>query len=225
MRVAAVYRRPSRSVPPEECDRITLLAGLGIDGDCHANSLSPRQVLLASTGAYTACDVPTKGLRENILVRTDNLDLPSGSQVRIGRDVLLRITFLCEPCGRLNKIRPKLSRDIGNLRGHLARVIQGGKVKPGDQVVVELGVFQPFPDLWKDRVIEIVHMLPANHVVSYARLAELAGVPKAFCRAFPRILRSQPDLPWQRVVPTHQLNIRGNAPQPHNWVGDAIFEE
>jgi alkylated DNA nucleotide flippase Atl1 len=225
MRVAAVYRRPLKSQPPEECGKIDLREGVGIDGDCHASSESPRQVLLVSTGAYEACHVPPKGLRENILIQADTLNLPSGSRVRIGSHAVLRITFRCEPCGRLNSVRPKLSRDIGDMRGHLARVVQSGTVKPGDRIHIESGVFRPFPDLWKDRVIDLVRMLPTDCVVSYALLAELAGVPKAFCRVFPRLLRSQPDLPWQRVVPANQLNTRGNAPQPRHWVGDAIFEE
>lgn len=225
MRVVAVYRRPSRTLPPEECEKVYLRAGLGIDGDCHANPQSPRQILLVSTGAYETCNVPPKGLRENILIQTSELNLPSGSRVRIGSHAVLRISFQCEPCGRLNRVRPKLSRDIGDMRGHLARVVQSGSIRAGDRVRVETGVFRPFPDYWKDRVIEIVHMLPANHLVSYARLAELAGVPKAFCRVFPRLLRSQPGLPWQRVVPAHQLNTGGDAPQPLTWVGDAVFED
>src|ERR1041385_2354108 len=224
MRVAAVYWRPLRSQPPEECRKIYLRAGVGIDGDCHADAQSPRQVLLACTGAYEACDVPPSGLRENILIEADELNLPSGSQVHIGHAVL-RITFLCEPCGRLNKVRPALSRDIGNMRGHLARVIQSGTVKPGDRIRIKPGVYKPFPDLWKDRVINLVRMLPADCVVTYVRLAELAGVPKAFCRVFPRLLRSQPDLPWQRVVSAHQLNSSGTASYTRLWAGDAVFED
>jgi hypothetical protein len=224
MKVASVFRRPLRSLPTEECEEIVLLAGLGIERDCHANPLSPRQVLLVSTGAYRACEVPAKSLRENILIQADKLTLFSGSRIRVGRDAVLRVSFQCEPCGRLNRVRPKLSRDIGDMRGHLARVVESGSIRPGDRVRVETGVYRSFPNYWRDRVIEIVHLIPANHVVSYGRLAELAGVPKAFCRVFPRLLRSQPNLPWQRVVPAHQLSTGGNAPQPLTWVGDAIFE-
>ena len=225
MKVTAVFRRPQRSLPPEKCGQIFLRAGVGIDGDCHANPLSPRQVLLVSTGAYKSCEIPPGSLRENILIDVKNLRLSSGSRVRLGPDAVLRISFQCEPCGRLNRVRPRLSHDVRDMRGYLARVVQDGAIKPGDRLQIETGVFRPFPDYWKDRLIEIVHMLPANHVVSYARLAELAGVPKAFCRVFPRLLRSQPNLPWQRVVPARQLYTGGDASQPLTWVGDAVFEE
>lgn len=225
MKVASVFRRPQRRLPPEECERIFLRAGVGIDGDCHASLLSPRQVLLVSTGAYQSCDVPPGSLRENILIQVDNLRLSSGSRLRVGPHAVLRITFQCEPCGRLNRVRPRLSHDIRDMRGYLARVVQDGQVRPGDRVQIDLDAFRPFSDNWKDRVIDIVRMLPADHVISYSRLADLAGVPKAFCRVFPRLLRSQTDLPWQRVVSAHQLNLVGNTAQPPTWVGDAVFKE
>lgn len=199
--------------------------GLGIDGDCHASPVSPRQLLIVSTGAYDYCNLPPRSLRENILVRAAHLRLCSGSLLRLGSEAAVRITFECEPCGRLNKFRPKLSKDIVGNRGYLARVVRSGLVKPGDQVQVETDVFSPFSDNWRDRVISVVHKLPADCVVSYSQLAELAGVPKVFCRVFPRLLRSHGDLPWQRVVPSNQLKMSPNIPGQQTWLGGAIFAD
>jgi hypothetical protein len=225
VRIASVYRRPRRDVFPVDSEEIFLRRGLGIDGDCHASPVSPRQLLIVSTGAYDYCNLPPTSLRENILVRAANLKLSSGSLLRLGSNAAVRITFECEPCGRLNKFHPKLSKDIVGKRGYLARVIRSGVVKPGDRVQVEPDVFHPFSDNWRERIISVVHKLPGDCFISYSQLAELAGVPKVFCRAFPRVLRSQPDLPWERVVPSHELRTDGNAPPPLCWAGDVIFQE
>jgi alkylated DNA nucleotide flippase Atl1 len=151
------------------------------------------------------------------------LKFSSGSLVRLGADAAVRITFECEPCGRLNKFRPALSKDIVGKRGYLARVVRSGSVRPGDKVQVEKDVFDPFSDNWRDRVTDVVQKLPADCVLSYSQLAELAGVPKVFCRVFPRLLRSHGDLPWQRVVPSNQLKMSPNTPGEQAWVGGVIF--
>jgi len=225
VKIVSVFRRPTRDVIPVDSEEIFLRRGVGIDGDCHANPVSPRQLLIVCTGAYDYCNIPPRSLRENILVRAANLKLSSGSLLWLGADAAVRITFECEPCGRLNKFRPKLSKEIVGKRGYLARVVRSGLVRPGDRVRVEPDVFHAFSDNWRDRIISVVQKLPEDCWISYSQLAELAGVPKAFCRAFPRVLRSQPDLPWERVVPSHELRTDDNAPPPLSWAGGLVFQE
>lgn|ERR1041384_3589205 len=207
MKIVSVFRRPRRDVSPEPADKIFLRAGVGIDGDCHANALSPRQLLIVSTGAYEDCNAPPLSLRENILVKANDLKLSSGSLLRIGREAMVRVTFECEPCGRLNRFGLGLSKRVRGKRGYLGRVVQSGFVEAGDKILVEEGVFSTFPDHWRDRLIEVADRLPRDCTLSYAQLAQLAGIPKVFCRVFPRVLRSHEDLPWQRVVASNQLNM------------------
>jgi MOSC domain-containing protein YiiM/alkylated DNA nucleotide flippase Atl1 len=232
--VASVFRRPQSDVLPEESKEILLRVGLGIEGDCHASPISPRQVLLTMTGTYEQFNLDPNSLRENILIHADEMTLSSGTLLRIGPDAALRITFECEPCSRLNRIRHRLSRDIKGKRGYLARVVRSGVVRPGDKIKVIKNVFRPLPDNWRDRVISIVRMLPSDYIISYARLANLAGVPKSFCRSFPSLLRSHKDIPWQRVKPSNQLIsgekdpcsvdiMQSNSEQ--NWLGSAIFAD
>jgi len=218
--IASTFRRPQFNTDPEETDGVFLRAGVGIDGDCHSSTLSPRQVLLAATGTYDQFGLAQNVLRENILIHVNKLSLSSGSLLLVGPDAALRISFECEPCGRLNRKRQGLSRDIKGKRGYLARVVKSGTVRPGDKVKVVKDVFRPFPDHWRDRVINIVCMLPSNHIISYGRLAEIAGVPTSFCRSFPRLLRSHKGIPWQRVRPVNQL-IGGEI--KHYRLAHAVF--
>lgn len=226
MEVVAVFRRPSRDLPPEPSGELFLRAGMGIDGDCHASPVSPRQLLLASTGAYEYCGVPTSTLRENILIGANELRLSSGTVLRLGRDAAIRITFECEPCRRLNLVRPKLSKDIFGKRGYLARVVKSGRIAPGDRIQVVPNVFPSFSDSWRVRVLRIVQTLPEDSIISYAELAKVAGVPKAFCRSFPRLLQSQKDLfSRQRVVPSSQLSNLSNAQAYQARLATAVFED
>jgi alkylated DNA nucleotide flippase Atl1 len=220
--VVSVFRRPQRDAEPEESRQIFLRAGLGIDGDCHARSTSPRQVLLVATGTYARFDIAPCSLRENILINVDELKLSSGDLLLIGHDVALRVCFKCEPCARLNRFRDKLSRDIKGSRGYLARVVRSGLVHPGDGIKVVKNVFRSFPDKWRERVIDVVRMVPPDEVVSYAQLAELAGVPKSFCRAFPRLLRSQGDIQWQRIIKSLEVNETNCK---LNRLGNELFQD
>ena len=58
----------------------------------------------------------------------------------LGDDVVLRITGHCEPCARMDEIRPGLRVEIDKKRGMLAYVVEGGAIKVGDAVRVLEGV-------------------------------------------------------------------------------------
>lgn len=52
-RIEALALRASLAAPPARADGVRAIAGLGLDGDVHADPLSPRQLLLAGTDATT----------------------------------------------------------------------------------------------------------------------------------------------------------------------------
>lgn len=192
---------------------LCLEAGLGIQGDCHADARSPRQVLLTAAGAYARLAIPENSLRENILVDIPTLDWPSGTAIAIGT-AHLRVMFRCEPCAKLNRKRAHLSRDVGQDRGLLARVIQSGRVRPGDAVQVLSGSYPPLSDDWRERVRSIVAAMPTKTWLSYGELAELAGVHSSYCRAFPRLLGSAPGMSTESPGRVVKLG-RGRAKVTH----------
>jgi hypothetical protein len=157
-------------------------------GDCHTGRFSPRQLLITAQGAYRRLRIPANALRESILVDAELLDWPSGSQVRIGKSVLLRVMFGCEPCAKLNDKREGLFRDVGSDRGLLARVIRGGMVRAGDHIAVRPHTYQSFPNDWQRRLHVVLAKMPKRSWIPYVRLAELNGVHRSYCRVFPRVL-------------------------------------
>lgn len=186
--VLAVAIRRSIGTAPEHVPQALALGGRGLEHDRHADPCSPRQLLLAGAPVYADLALPPLALRENLLLAADTADLASGTVLRIGDRVLLRLMFQCEACGSLDRHRPGLSRLVGQRRGMLARVLTDGPIRPGDRVTALEARLPPWPEEWRARVRRVLDALPPGHVVAYRQLADLAGIAASYCRAFPRAI-------------------------------------
>ncbi len=223
--ISRLYTRPTKDQPPQETNELTLFAGIGINNDCHANPLSPRQVLITASDTYSDLQIPNGSLRENIVFAGPRFDeeqyeLLSGDTLSVGNDgAALRITFPCEPCGKLNRFSPNLSRDVKGQRGYLARVVSSGKIRVGDSLSITKNVYPHISECWQARVLNVVELLPPGHFLSYTKLALLAGIANSYCRAFPKLFRKHNDLPVERIFPS------STCPPPHlqEWSGEQLF--
>ena len=169
--VVAVHRSEAHTFSKAEQASITLVAGLGVDGDAHQgprvkhrsrvakdpDQPNLRQVhlvageLLAEVGEL-GFDVAPGQLGEN--VTTSGLDLirlPVGSTVRLGEDALIALTGLRNPCVQIDAFAEGLQGamlgrdDDGSLlrkTGVMSVVVRDGEVRPGDVIEVR---FPPGP--------------------------------------------------------------------------------
>ena len=165
--VTAVSSNGEYSFTKPNRDSITLLAGLGVEGDVHAgvtvkhrsrvaqDPTQPnlRQVhliheeLFAEVGEDGFKVAPGE-LGENITTRgIDLLALPTGTLLRIGDGALLEVTGLRNPCLQIDLFQDGLLKQVvgrdeaGNIvrkAGIMSVVREGGVVRPGDTIVVEL---------------------------------------------------------------------------------------
>ena len=120
-------------------DQVVAVAGQGLEGDRHANPQSHRQVLLMDKEILDSLDLDPGTIRENITISGLPIhQLPPGRHLRIGHQVVLEVTDLCEPCARMEEIRTGLQQTLDGQRGVLARVVQGGVLKVGDPVTAEV---------------------------------------------------------------------------------------
>ncbi|MEE1822035.1 MOSC domain-containing protein [Streptomyces sp. BE20] len=148
-------------------DGITLLAGLGVEGDVHAGvtvkhrsrvAQDPtlpnlRQVHLIHEELFA--EVGEKGfevapgqLGENITTGgIDLLGLPVGTLLRIGDAAVVEVTGLRNPCLQIDAFSSGLLKQVvgrdaeGNVvrkAGIMSVVREGGVVRPGDVIEVEL---------------------------------------------------------------------------------------
>ena len=112
-------------------------ADFGLEGDRHARPGSRRQVLLVDAAVLRAEGLQPGDLRENVTVEGLPVDgLPVGTRLRIGAGVLLRVTKNCEPCSRMDEIRPGLQERLRGRRGTLTAVEAGGVIRVGDAILL-----------------------------------------------------------------------------------------
>jgi alkylated DNA nucleotide flippase Atl1 len=203
LRIHSLFLKPTSGAPMRNVRALDAVAGYGLVGDCNANIASPRQVLLVSRDSLNEMRIGNSDLRANLVIDGDLDGIHSGTIITF-RELTLRITIPCEPCGKLNAIRPGLSSDIGSRRGLLARVLSGGTLRLRDCGTIGAVSAQPLAPNWKARVRHIIMHVPEGKVITYAALATVAGVQSAYCRALPAVLRTMAsaDVPVHRVVPS-----------------------
>jgi MOSC domain-containing protein YiiM len=165
--VTAVSSDAKHAFSKPNRDSITLLAGLGVEGDAHAGvtvrhrvrveqdptqpnlrqvHLMPEEVF-AELGAAGFRVAPGE-LGENITTRGMHLlGLPVGTLLRIGADAVLEVTGLRTPCRQIDDFQDGLLKQVvgrdeaGNVAhkaGIMSVVRRGGVVRPGDAIEVEL---------------------------------------------------------------------------------------
>ena len=165
--VTAVARSKGHTFSKPTEMSIRLLAGLGVEGDAHMGEtvkhrsrvrVDPtqpnlRQVHLIHAELHDELktrgfDVRPGDVGENITTSgIDLLGLPTGAVLRIGDSAVLRVTGLRNPCAQLDGFQKGLTAAVldrdaaGNLirkAGVMAVVVEGGDVRPGDPIQVEL---------------------------------------------------------------------------------------
>jgi MOSC domain-containing protein YiiM len=109
----------------------------GFDGDYHAGVSKRRQIMLLSGAVVDEFNLNPGDIYENVIVDGfDVMQLREGQQVRLG-DALVAVTVPCEPCHRMNRVRPGLQDALADRRGMFVKVLEAGTVRVGDPVCEE----------------------------------------------------------------------------------------
>ena len=126
--------------PMKEVNEANFITGQGLEGDRHLRSdgrRSNRQVLIMDSETLNHFDLSPGQVRENVTVEgLDFSSISAGDKVSLGGDVILEVTGDCEPCARMDELRPGLKDEIDGKRGLLAFVEKGGVVSVGAEVGV-----------------------------------------------------------------------------------------
>lgn len=182
-------RRGSAVVAVEADTPLVYLAGLGVEGDIHANRLSPRQVLVTLGSQLDDLAIAPGALFENIVVRLDDArHFRPGSAIVTAGGVEIRLTMYCEPCKRILPVVADLPAMVGR-RGILGYIVHGGAVRGGDALEVVPGRYRALPDSPADKFLEVVHAIPAGRVLRYLDVTIAMGVDASFARAVPGYIR------------------------------------
>ncbi len=116
---------------------LNFVAGEGIEGDRHAKPDSRNQVLLMDVETLDALDLSPGDVRENVATRgIDIAALVEGDQIQLGSEARVVVSHPCDPCAKMEALRPGLQADLEGRRGMLATVAEGGVVLSGDPIIV-----------------------------------------------------------------------------------------
>jgi len=120
----------------QQVEEARAIEGFGLEGDRHARAESSRQVLLMADETIEELGLRRGDVKENITTRgLEHSSLVRGQRLEVGHEVVLEITKPCEPCSRMEEIREGLQNELLGRRGILARVVQGGVIRVGDQIL------------------------------------------------------------------------------------------
>lgn len=165
--VVNVGRSATHAFSKPPCSRITLIAGLGVEGDAHAGATVKHRSRVAKDPtrpnlrqahlihmelfdelASAGFNVAPGDLGENVTTRgVDLLALPRGALIHLGATAVVEITGLRNPCRQIDDFQAGLMQavlerkaDGGLIRktGVMAVVRAGGVVYAGDHLRVEL---------------------------------------------------------------------------------------
>ena len=147
--VAALFIAPTAHIAMEPRDEVTVLDGLGIDGDRYAggdgsfssDKRSGRHVTLieseavAAVSAETGIALDASETRRNVVTSGVPLNHLVGRRFRVG-EVVLEGKRLCEPCDSLEgATRPGVRMALLHRGGLRADIVSGGMVRLGDTIV------------------------------------------------------------------------------------------
>ena len=132
--VSGLFTSPGRKSGVSTAhDRLRAVEGHGFEGCAHANP-PKREVLFVSQEHLDGLELQPGTIRENVTVAGDDVERwPIGQRVRAGKAVF-EITMVCDPCERMEALRPGLRERLEGKRGMLARVVEGGEVAVGDEL-------------------------------------------------------------------------------------------
>lgn len=149
--VDSIHLRPSRRAPTTSVQEAVAIAERGLEGDhiATARAGGRRQITLIQAehlpvvAALAQLPHLDPGLlRRNLVISGLNLtsarslfrDQPL--EIAIGAEIRLEITGPCEPCSRMEEVLGPGGYNV--MRGHggfTVRVLQGGTLRVGDQVI------------------------------------------------------------------------------------------
>ena len=151
-RLAGIARHDRPRGPMETIGRAAVSAAAGIAGDYRGTAFSgakaKRQVSLIEAESWIAA-MAELGLsgeeaigweerRANLLVEGLRLPREPGRVIAIGPTVRIETTVECDPCGRMEEVRPGLRAALApDWRGGvLGKVVRDGEIAVGDEVAI-----------------------------------------------------------------------------------------
>lgn len=139
-RIREICISEKRGTEKHPVDSARLIKDWGIEGDAHAGKWHRQVSLLAyeqiEAFRQRGAEVEPGAFGENLIVEGFDLkQIPIGSRMRCG-SVLLKLMQIGKECHSRCRIFEKMGECIMPTEGVFAVVLEGGVIRPGDEVIL-----------------------------------------------------------------------------------------
>jgi MOSC domain-containing protein YiiM len=140
--VIAVCTSEKKGTTKKPVPEVIIKEEFGVVGDAHADCSTHRQVSLLAIESIAKMrargfDLQPGDFAENITMQGIDLTaLPIGTRLRVGQEVILKMTQIGKECHAACEIRRLVGDCIMPREGVFARVVRGGRVKAGDTIMI-----------------------------------------------------------------------------------------
>ncbi|MDB9822422.1 MOSC domain-containing protein [Deltaproteobacteria bacterium] len=141
MKIVSVAVSEKKGTPKTQVEEISVIPDHGIDGDAHAGPWHRQLSFLAFESIervrVKGLDVTFGDFAENIATLGINWKkIPIGTRLQLGDSALVEITQIGKKCHNKCAIYYKAGDCIMPREGIFARVLNGGKIRPGDKILI-----------------------------------------------------------------------------------------
>jgi len=118
----------------KEVEEVEAICNKGFRYCAHGRPGSTRQLLLMAIEDLAELGLAPGMVKENVTTQGLKLgELKPGQRLSLG-SALVEITAPCQPCGRMDEVRPGLQEALRGRRGVLCRVVAAGIIRRGDRI-------------------------------------------------------------------------------------------
>jgi MOSC domain-containing protein YiiM len=139
--VVAVSTSATKGVKKDNAPEVRVVENFGLEGDAHAGDWH-RQVSLLAVESIDkmrrrGLDLQPGDFAENLTTQgIDIPNLPVGTRLRIGNEVVLEVTQIGKACHHGCAIKQAVGDCVMPREGIFARVLRGGMIHPADLIEV-----------------------------------------------------------------------------------------
>ena len=141
-KIKAISVSKKKGIPKTNVSSIRLIENFGLEGDAHGGEWHRQVSLLANESIDKMRSAGLPNLRPGAFaenITTEFIDIPNlkaGTRVTIGNSVELEITQIGKECRSKCAIFIKIGDCVMPKEGVFAKVITGGEIKVGDNIMV-----------------------------------------------------------------------------------------
>ena len=141
-KIIAVNISEKKGTPKKSIQEGIMIENFGLEGDAHAGKWHRQISLLGIESIEKAKGMRTDGLCHGVFAEnltTEGIELytlPIGTKLKIGSEAILEVTQIGKECHEGCAVSKLVGQCVMPKEGIFAKVIQGGAVRPEDEIKI-----------------------------------------------------------------------------------------